>query len=320
MKKDIIEKLMELTQEEKGILQGKNIIDQSIYTDEKQFIIDSNKMLLDNQLISIRRHTRFIEFPAHKHNYIEFNYVYKGKLTERIHNKKIDLREGEIIFLNKDITHAIEKSSKDDIIINFIIKPEFFDFILNLSEDDNIIFSFLLKSIYLNNNNEEYLYFKVSDEKYIQEILEKIITEIYEPSIMSSTSIRLLVGLLIVELIKHPEKIEVYSEDTYESLMIVTILKYIDNNYAKATLFEISEILNQPNYKISKLVKKHTKMTFKELLQEKRLNKAKQLLNETDISVVEIISLVGYENLTYFYKIFKKKYGYTPKEYKNNKI
>ena len=45
-------------------------------------------------------------------------------------------------------------------------------------------------------------------------------------------------------------------------------------------------------------------MTFKELLQEKRLNKAKQLLNETDISIVEIISLVGYENLTYFYKIF----------------
>ena len=48
-------------------------------------------------------------------------------------------------------------------------------------------------------------------------------------------------------------------------------------------------------------------MTFKELLQEKRLNKAKQLLNETDISIVEIISLVGYENLTYFYKIFKEK-------------
>ena len=51
-------------------------------------------------------------------------------------------------------------------------------------------------------------------------------------------------------------------------------------------------------------------MTFKELLQEKRLNKAKQLLNETDFSVVEIILLVG-ENLMYFYKIFKEKYGYT---------
>ena len=319
MRKDIIDKLMELTEEEKKILEGEHSIDQSIYTDDKQFIIDSKKILADGQLINIRKHTRFIEFPAHKHNYIEFNYVYKGKLTEVIHNKKIELQEGEIIFLNKDITHAIEKSFEEDIIINFIIKPEFFDFILNLSESDNIIFSFLLKSLYLNRNNKgEYLYFKVSNEKDIQEILDKIIIEIYEPTMMSSTTIKLLVGLLIVELIKKPNNIEVYSEDNYDNLIIIEVLKYIDNNYSTATLFEISEIVNQPHYKISKLVKKHTNMTFKELLQEKRLNKAKQLLNETDISIVEIISLVGYENLTYFYKIFKEKYGYTPKDFRKS--
>ena len=319
MRKDIIDKLMELTQEEKEILEGKHSIDQSIYTDDKQFIIDSKKILADGQLINIRKHTRFIEFPAHKHNYIEFNYVYKGKLTEVIHNKKIELQEGEIIFLNKDITHEIEKSSEDDIIINFIIRPEFFDFILNLSESDNIIFNFLLKSLYLNKNSKgEYLYFKVSNENNIQEILEKIIIEIYEPTMMSSTTIKLLVGLLIVELIKKPNNIEVYSEDNYDNLIIIEVLKYIDNNYSTATLFEISAIVNQPHYKISKLVKKHTNMTFKELLQEKRLNKAKQLLNETDISIVEIISLVGYENLTYFYKIFKEKYGYTPKDFRKS--
>ena len=318
MRQDIIDKLMELTDEEKEILGGNHSINQSLYTDDKQFIIDSKKILSDDQLINIRKHTRFIEFPAHKHNYIEFNYVYKGKLTEIIHNKKITLEKGEIIFLNKDIIHSIEKSSNDDIIINFIIKPEFFDFILNLSESDNIIFSFLLKSIYLNKNNKgEYLYFKVSDEKGIQEILEKIIIEIYEPNIMSSTTIKLLVGLLIVELIKKPNNIEVYSEDNYDNLIMIEVLKYIDKNYTNATLFEIAKTLKQPHYKISKLVKKQTNMTFKELLQEKRLNKAKQLLNETDISVVEIISLVGYENLTYFYKIFKEKYGYTPKNYKS---
>lgn len=318
MRQDIIDKLMELTDEEKEILEGNHSINQSLYTDDKQFIIDSKKILSDDQLINIRKHTRFIEFPAHKHNYIEFNYVYKGKLTEIIYNKKITLEKGEIIFLNKDIIHSIEKSSNDDIIINFIIKPEFFDFILNLSESDNIIFSFLLKSIYLNKNNKgEYLYFKVSDEKGIQEILEKIIIEIYEPNIMSSTTIKLLVGLLIVELIKKPNNIEVYSEDNYDNLIMIEVLKYIDKNYTNATLFEIAKTLKQPHYKISKLVKKQTNMTFKELLQEKRLNKAKQLLNETDISVVEIISLVGYENLTYFYKIFKEKYGYTPKNYKS---
>lgn len=318
MRKDILERLMELTEEEKGILDGRNSIDKSIYTDDNQFIIDSKKILAEGQLINIRKHTRFIKFPAHKHNYIEFNYVYRGKLTEVIHNKKIELKDGEIIFLNKNITHEIEKSSQEDIIINFIIRPEFFDFILGLSENDNIIFNFLLKSLYLNKNDKgEYLYFKVSDEKYIQEILEKIIIEIYEPSLMSGTTIKLLVGLLIVELLKKPNNIEGYSEDNYDNLIIIEVLKYIDENYATATLFEISGKLKQPHYKISKFIKKQTNMTFKELLQEKRLDKAKKLLEETDFSVVDIISLVGYENLTYFYKIFKEKYGYTPKNYKN---
>ena len=311
-----MDKLFELTEEEKRILDGKKVVDKSIYTENKQFIIDSNKILADNQLISIRKHTRFIDFPEHKHNFIEFNYVYKGSLTEIIDGKKINLKEGEIIFLNKEISHAIKESSKDDIIINFVIKPEFFDFILDLSDSDNIIFSFLLKSIYLSDNKGEYIYFKVSEEKYIQEILEKIILEIYEPNILSSTTVKLLVGLSIMELIKHPNKIEVYSEDNYDKFLVIETLKYIDNNYVDATLFEISEMLKQPHYKISKLMKKHTNMTFKELLQEKRLNKAKQLLTETNISVVKIISLVGYENPTYFYKIFKEKYGYTPREYR----
>ena len=134
---------------------------------------------------------------------------------------------------------------------------------------------------------------------------------------MSSTTIKLLVGLLIVELIKKPNNIEVYSEDNYDNLIIIEVLKYIDNNYSTATLFEISEIVNQRHYKISKLVKKHTNMTFKELLQEKRLNKAKQLLNETDISIVEIIYLVGYEEnqiVTYVNKLMKE-FKHLPYEY-----
>ncbi|MBM6861793.1 helix-turn-helix transcriptional regulator, partial [Clostridium saudiense] len=91
-------------------------------------------------------------------------------------------------------------------------------------------------------------------------------------------------------------------------------------NYANATLMEISESLNQPHYKISKLIKKHTNMTFKELLQEKRLDIAKKLLSDTEMTIVEVIAAVGYENLTYFYKIFKEKYGCTPSELKGGNI
>ncbi len=318
MLKEIHDKLIELTDEESKIISGENSVNKSIYTDEGKFIIDSNKLLPSGELINIRKHTRFINFPSHKHNYIEFNYIYQGKLTQIIDNKEIRLQRGELIFLNQYITHEIKASRKEDIIINFIIRPEFFDYIITLLGNENIISKFLLTTLYTNYDEGEYLYFKVSERKDIQDLLERIIIEIYTSSIMKKATIKLLVGLLLVELIKNSQDIEAYSVDNYEKLLIIQSLKYIDEFYDKGTLLELAEKLKQPDYKLSKLIKKHTKMTFKELLQEKKLSKAIELIKSTNYSIVEIIDLVGYENPTYFYKIFKNKFGMTPRDYKLN--
>lgn len=316
MRVDIHNKLMELTEEEQRILNGEVEVNKSLYTDDGQFIIDSDKLLSKGELIDIRKHTRFINFPKHKHNYIEFNYVYQGKLTQIIDNRNINLKKGELIFLNQYITHEIQASGEEDIIINFIIRPEFFDYIVTLLDNENIISKFLLTTLYTDYNDGEYLYFKVSERRDIQDLVEKIIVELYNPSIMSKAAIKLLVGLLLVELVRNSQDIEIYSVDNYEKLLIIQSFKYIDEFYKDANLFEISKKLNQPHYKLSKLIKRHTKMTFKELLQEKRLSKAIEFLKSTEYSIVEIIELIGYENLTYFYKIFKEKFGMTPKEYR----
>jgi len=318
MREDTNKRLLELTEEEKNILNGKIEIDKSLYTDDGQFIIDSKKLLHNNELIAIRKHTRFINFPKHKHNYIEFNYVYEGTLTEIIDDKEIKLKKGELIFLNQSITHEIEASKEEDIIINFIIKPEFFDYLITLLDKDNIISKFLLTTLYKNYREGEYLYFKVSHRKNIQEFMVKIIEELYNPAIMSEATIKLLVGLLIVELIKNSQDIETYSVDNFEKMMIIQSYKYIDEFYKIATLSQLAKDLKQPDYKLSKLIKKHTGMNFKELLQEKRLSKAIELLKGTELTVVEIIEEIGYENPTYFYKIFKAKFGGTPKEFKLN--
>ena len=144
--------------------------------------------------------------------------------------------------------------------------------------------------------------------------------ELYEGDILSKAKIKLLVGLLLVELVKCTDNIDVYSSDNYEKKIIIEILKYIDDNYKYGSLIEISCILKQNDYKLSKLIKKHLNCTFKELLQEKKLIKSSELLRYTNMPITQIIEEVGYENLTYFYKIFKVKYHMTPSEYrKENK-
>lgn len=316
MKKNILKKLYALTDEEKDILTGRNTVSRQIYTDDKNFVIDRDKFILPELMINVRKHTRFIDFPLHKHNYIELQYVYKGNLTQVIDGRKITMGEGDLMMLNQEISHEIKAASRNDIIINFIIKPEFFQYIFSLTDIDNIVFNFIINNIYSNSCKGEYLYYKVSDKSSIKANMEKIIMELYEPNITSSISIKLLVGLLLVNLIKHNDDIEIYSVDNYEKKISLDILKYIDEHYKEGSLTEISKQLNQPDYKICRIVKKYTGVTFKQLIQESRLKQAAILLIRTSSPVTEIMQAVGYENITYFYKIFKEKYTMTPHEYR----
>ena len=82
----------------------------------------------------------------------------------------------------------------------------------------------------------------------------------------------------------------------------------------------MAERLQQPNYTVSKEIKKATNYTFKELVQEKRLSVAKDLLENTSLTISAIIEEVGYENSSYFYRVFKSKYGYTPKQFRGQVI
>ena len=68
--------------------------------------------------------------------------------------------------------------------------------------------------------------------------------------------------------------------------------------------------------KINKNKKKQTCQTFTELLQNEKLKVAENLLITTSLTMQDIIQEVGYENISYFYIIFKKKYAMTPQMYR----
>ena len=63
-------------------------------------------------------------------------------------------------------------------------------------------------------------------------------------------------------------------------------------------------------------VKATTGKTFKTLLCERRLDRAAELLISSDLTADEIIRYVGYENSSYFYRAFFKRFEMTPKSYR----
>jgi two-component system response regulator YesN len=100
--------------------------------------------------------------------------------------------------------------------------------------------------------------------------------------------------------------------------MIHDIKTYIDEHYAdNLSLVSLAELFFiNPSY-LSQLFMKKTNMTFLYYLTTVRLKKARDLLQETDLKVYEISSLVGYKDAKYFSKIFERNTGVKPVDYRN---
>ncbi|WP_067843106.1 AraC family transcriptional regulator [Amphibacillus sediminis] len=320
----IYQQLLELTDEEQRICkQAQQQINKEVYTDQKEFVVQSSKFLTENKLIVIRKHPRFIAFPAHRHDYIELNYVYHGCLKQKVGQESFCLKKGELLFLNQHVEHALESCGQDDLIINFIIEPRFFDHMFqnfDVDEAELSIINFMISSLFNQNHSEHYMYFKVADIEEIQTILAKMIAEMMHPSALSEVTVQFYMGLLMVELMKHTDKAVTRTNDSYDYHIVLEVLKYIDDHYSEAKLEDIAARLNLTGYNLSKHIKKRTGKTFKTIVQERRLETAKTLLVHSNYPIDHIATEIGYQNISYFYRLFKEKYHCTPKDYRDNSL
>lgn len=314
MRKDLIDRLRPVTDEEKKILAGEGSIQQEIYTTGKEFTVDSEKMMEKGRLIDIRSHTRFIEFPTHKHNYIEIMYMCEGRTEHIINgNTKVVVEKGDLLFMNQFAFHDIMAASEHDIGINFIILPEFFDEVLPMLNQENALSSFIISTLRRDTNTAGYLHYRVADLLPVQNLVENLIWSLLNRQANYRELNQTTMGLLFMQLVNETDRIETGNPELYQDIFIMQVLKYIEQNYKKGSLTEIAGQLNQSIPNMSKLIKSHTGRTFKELLREKRLKQAEYLVKGTKLPVTDIIYQVGYDNTSYFHRIFKEAYGMTPK-------
>jgi YesN/AraC family two-component response regulator len=85
--------------------------------------------------------------------------------------------------------------------------------------------------------------------------------------------------------------------------------------------FSIHVVYNktgQARARIAALIKEKYGLSFKQLMNAIRLNEAKRLLTESDLKIYDIAFKIGYNNNTYFCKLFKKEFGLTPKEFRQH--
>lgn len=319
MRQDIITQLKKITPEEQEILNGRTNVDPALYNLNASMVVDCKKLLERGKLIELRPHTRFIHFPKHTHNYVEVVYMCSGKTTHIINQTRVELNAGELLFLSQDAVQEILPASLDDIAVNFIILPEFFDRSLAMiGAENNLIRTFLTDCLRNRAGQVSFLHFKVADVLPVQNLVENLIWMLLHRQPNKRSMNQTTMGLLFLHLLNFTDKVDI-GQDHLEQELTFAVLSYIEEHYRDGELSSLAASLNYDLYWLSRLIKNTTGRTYTELLQEKRLNQAAWLLDTTTLSITDIGLDVGYSNFSYFYKIFRQKFGCSPKEYRKKR-
>ena len=97
--------------------------------------------------------------------------------------------------------------------------------------------------------------------------------------------------------------------------------RFLDRNFSQnITLEQLAETACMSKYHFSRLFKRRMGISWTQHLSGLRIEKAKQLLVDGDMSVTEVCDAVGYNDLTHFARVFKKHVGVTPRAYRKKII
>ena len=316
MTEELLKILREITPEEEKILSGEKNIKKEIYMTGNTNVVDASKLLEAGKLIQVRTHTRFIHFPEHTHNYVEMIYMCSGSTHHVINGEDVILKQGELLILNQNAVQEIYPAGEQDVAVNFIILPEFFDYGLKMMEaEENQLRDFIVSCLRGKNESAGYLHFKVADVLPVQNLLENLIWTIVNKQSNKRSINQATMGLLFLQLMNYMDKLET-DAGSEQQKFVITVLSYVEEHYKNGELTELADDLHYEVCWLSREIKKRTGKTYTDLVQTKRLSQAAYLLRTTSMNVLDISMAVGYDNISYFHRIFQKKYGMTPRKYR----
>ncbi len=313
MQSFLLEKLLPVTEEEKRLLAGGDL-ERKLYTADREFVV-SGMRLSNGKEIAVRAHTRFTSFPQHKHNYAETMIVLSGQITHVIGGRRFSLGAGDILFMNRHVTHAVERAGEGDIGVNLIVSDSFLN---RLAERmSSTVFSPFIEENAKGNGSPSCLVFRTAGVPQLENLEENMLCEItakeQDTQILSDTF-----ALLLTCLSKKQDDLLLFSNTilSKEERRRAAVMSYVRDNYREGTPSDLAEKLAlSPTY-LSHLVTDLFGDTLNRLLTKEKLRHAALLLAETELSVEQIYYSVGFDSSSYFHRAFRKIYGVKPLDYR----
>lgn len=279
----------------------------------EQYIFDK---IHHKQQVVLFKHPRYTPEFIHSHDYFELFYVLTGSCRHTINNVTSILNEGTLFFIAPYTNHSIGVFDDDSIVMNILIKKNFFkDFFLSIISIENIISEFFLSNIFSQKKIESLIFYDIGED--LKAIIKEMLNEQNSSNDYYSDILNHLLVLFFFKLLRSNKNycdIKIISK--LDSDRALKMLAYIYDNYNQVTLESLSTEFNYSVEHCSRIIKKELGKTFSTLVKEIRLSKAKDYLLYTPMSVESICYEVGYDSLSSFQRLFKKYYNLTPGLYR----
>lgn len=250
----------------------------------------------------------------HCHNNIEVMYVISGECKVTVNEKAIEMKKGEIIFIDGNVVHGliVDKSSTCRMLnVEFIFKrdesimPPIGQIIKNTETFKELI-----------NSKVQYFYFKDYDNVY--GVLKNLVVE------LDKENEKYIVESLLYNILIYISRYYVEEKNNNfkgGALYVNKSINYIEHNYDREISVEnIAQKVGIHSAYLHKIFKEYTGKTIVQYITDIRINKSKMLLANTDIPIIEICDYVGINSRQYFTYVFKKEVGVTPLDYRRNSI
>lgn len=260
------------------------------------------------------------ELISYYSDYIELRYIISGHLEVEIEGETACFTDNEICFISSMACHRESIKNSECLLVNISIDREVFNEVFLGNVSMTPLQQFLRKNIMKYSDLQHYLKFTPTGKErltQIQDYLFHIVSEIRgrQPGYMDISRgylIRLMDELSSgYQYNFSRQESALYAEKLFES-----VTEFMKNNLTTVQMPALTKAFHfQPNY-FNNLIKKQTGMTYSEYLVYLRIERARLLLESSDLNIEEIMWMVGYHNKGFFYRKFTESTGLSPAKYR----
>lgn len=242
----------------------------------------------------------------HDHPYYEFQLIVKGSCYYVSNGTKTLLQKGDLIFINNDVVHQILPNNSDPYSTLVVgIMPDCLQSIassISLSLLDTI-----------RKYNKPVYHLVETDFNYLCKLVDKCQDCM---SGVASTNYHIKAWTTSALMAIYENLNSSFPE--YPSWLGDLLFALHNTQNMEKRFSEITEAIKFAPATLSKYFKKYFNQTPNEYFVSQKLQYASILLKQTDYTTLRIAQAIGIDSLSHFNKIFKKAYGETPKQFRNN--